>query len=345
MDLFGPLPTGEFLVVVQCLNSRYPEVAVTHSTSAAAVLPALDKILAAFGVPESIMSDNGPPFNSEEFQRYATKVGFKHRKVIPLAPWSNGTAEKFMQSLGKLVRIAHADKKNWRHELTKFLRAYRGTPHSTTGVTPASLMFNGRPFKTTLPTIQDATETNRQKLAQEHDAKQKAVMKKHADKKAYVRESGIQPGDRLLVAQKKINKLTTPYAATPYTATSVQGSMVTASNGTHTITRHVNLFKRIPDQTASRRRHSLDVIPEEPSREPEPVQTPRREELLRAAADTHNDYVETPPEEVDTTVEEPSEPTETEAPEPAATSAPRRPLRTNRRPPARYTDTDWETPQ
>jgi len=96
MDLFGPLPTGEYLVVVQCLNSRYPEVAVTHSTSAAAVLPALDKILAAFGVPESIMSDNGPPFNSEKFQRYVTKVGFNHRKVIPLAPWSNGTAEKFM---------------------------------------------------------------------------------------------------------------------------------------------------------------------------------------------------------------------------------------------------------
>ena len=127
-DLFGPLPTGEYLVLVQCLHSRYPEVGITHSTSAAAVIPAIDKILAAFGTPEILGSDNGPPFNSTEFANYAKKLGFKHRKITPLAPWVNGTAERFMKNLAKVVQIAHADKKNWRHELTKFLRAYRATP-------------------------------------------------------------------------------------------------------------------------------------------------------------------------------------------------------------------------
>ena len=229
-DLFGPLPTGEYMVVVQCLNSRYPEVAITHSTSAAAVIPAIDRILAAFGIPESLMSDNGPPFNSSEFRKYAAKLGFKHRRIIPLAPWSNGTAEKFMQSLGKVVKIAHADRKNWRHELTKFLRAYRGTPHSMTGVTPASLMFNGRPFRTTLPTIQEGEEQVSQRQAQNSDSKKKDIMKMHADKKNYVREADIRRGDKLLLAQKKQNKLTTPYEVTPYTAVSVSGSMVTANN-------------------------------------------------------------------------------------------------------------------
>jgi hypothetical protein len=202
-------------------------------------------------------------------------------------------------------------------------------------------MFNGRPFKTTLSSIQDGTEPTRQHLAQENDAKQKAIMKKHADKKAYVRESGIQPGDRLLVAQKKINKLTTPYAATPYTATSVTGSMVTASNGTHSITRHVNLFKKMPNKTAPRRRLSHDAITEEPPSEPEPVEPQRREELLRAASDPHCDNTEPPQVEGDATVEEPADPAET-AP-PVETSAPRRTLRTNRQAPARYRDSDWET--
>ena len=53
-DLYGPLPSGEYLIMVQCLNSRFPELAITHSTSAAAVIPTLDRILASYGTPEVI---------------------------------------------------------------------------------------------------------------------------------------------------------------------------------------------------------------------------------------------------------------------------------------------------
>ena len=122
------------------------------------------------------MSDNGPPFNSEEFRKYASKLGFKHRRITPLAPWSNGTAEKFMKSLGKVVQIANAGSKNWRHELTKFLRAYRATPHCMTGVTPASLLFNGRHFQTSLPSIVEVDETEQLRAARETDRKKKEKM-------------------------------------------------------------------------------------------------------------------------------------------------------------------------
>jgi hypothetical protein len=88
-DIFGPLPTGEYLVLVQDLHSRFPEVAITNSTSAAAVIPAIDKILAAFGTPEVVGSDNGPPFNSHEFTQFAKKLGFRHRTITPrsLGEW------------------------------------------------------------------------------------------------------------------------------------------------------------------------------------------------------------------------------------------------------------------
>ena len=58
-DLHGPLSTGEYLLVVQCLYSRYPAVEIVHSTSADACIPALDKILSYFGIPSEITSDNG----------------------------------------------------------------------------------------------------------------------------------------------------------------------------------------------------------------------------------------------------------------------------------------------
>ena len=89
-DIFCPLPTGEYLVLIQDLYSRFPEVAITLSTSAAAaVIPAIDKILASYGTSEVMGSDNGPPYNSTEFMKFARKLGFKHRKITPLAPWAN----------------------------------------------------------------------------------------------------------------------------------------------------------------------------------------------------------------------------------------------------------------
>merc|ERR1712002_75100 len=67
-DFLGPLPTGEYLLVVIDEYSRYPEVEVVTSTSSKATLPALDAIFARQGIPVlTLKSDNGPPFNGHEF--------------------------------------------------------------------------------------------------------------------------------------------------------------------------------------------------------------------------------------------------------------------------------------
>ncbi|CAB4003123.1 Transposon Ty3-I Gag-Pol poly [Paramuricea clavata] len=92
-DLHGPLPTGEYLLVVQCLYSRYPAVEIVRSTSADTCIPVLDKVLSQFGIPTQITSDNGPPYNSEKFRQYAKYMGFEHKKKIPYASvgkWHRG---------------------------------------------------------------------------------------------------------------------------------------------------------------------------------------------------------------------------------------------------------------
>lgn len=62
MDFCGPFPTGEHRFVVIYAYSRFPEVDIVHSTSASAIIPKLDRILATHGIPTVIRSDNGPPF-------------------------------------------------------------------------------------------------------------------------------------------------------------------------------------------------------------------------------------------------------------------------------------------
>ena len=58
---------GHFVLVFIDNYSRFPEIEVVCSTSAKAVIPKLDRIFAAYGVPLVVKSYNGPPFNCGEF--------------------------------------------------------------------------------------------------------------------------------------------------------------------------------------------------------------------------------------------------------------------------------------
>ena len=54
------------------------------------------------------------------------------------------------------MRIAKAEGKYWRKELVHYLAAYRTTPHTVKGVSPAELMF-GRKICTKMPELRETT--------------------------------------------------------------------------------------------------------------------------------------------------------------------------------------------
>ena len=60
----------------------------------------LKKILAHYGIPKQVQSDNCPPFNTKEFAAFAEE-GFQHHRVTPQHPRANGQAERFMHILKK----------------------------------------------------------------------------------------------------------------------------------------------------------------------------------------------------------------------------------------------------
>ena len=60
VDLMGPMPTGESLLVVVDYYSRYYEVVIMNSTTTEKIVDALSTILARFGFSHSLKSDNGP---------------------------------------------------------------------------------------------------------------------------------------------------------------------------------------------------------------------------------------------------------------------------------------------
>jgi hypothetical protein len=56
-----------------------------QTTNAEKTILAMEKIFVTHGIPDEILTDNGPPFNSQAFKTFFHKVGFHHRKITPLA--------------------------------------------------------------------------------------------------------------------------------------------------------------------------------------------------------------------------------------------------------------------
>jgi len=84
----------------------------------------------------------------------------------------------------------------------------------------------------------------------QRDAMQKQKMKIYADLKAHALETEIKPGEVVLLRQPKHNKLSTPYNPKPFVVEEKKGTMVTASNGSQTVTRNYSHFKVIPEHSA-----------------------------------------------------------------------------------------------
>ena len=68
------------------------------STTSTATIEKLRKIFAIHGLPDTIVSDNGSNFTSNEFEEFMKKNSIKHIKVAPYHPASNGQAERAVRA-------------------------------------------------------------------------------------------------------------------------------------------------------------------------------------------------------------------------------------------------------
>ena len=133
-----------YLIVVDAY-SKWPEVIRSSSTSTSETIKVLLSLFARHGLPDKLVSDNGPQFTSDEFKEFVLNCGILHIKTAPYHPQTNGEAECFVQTFKNFVKRASHDKNlNQRQidEAIKFLMTYRCTPHSGTEISPSYLMLN-----------------------------------------------------------------------------------------------------------------------------------------------------------------------------------------------------------
>ncbi|KAJ8050490.1 hypothetical protein HOLleu_03715 [Holothuria leucospilota] len=155
-----------------------------------------------------------------------------------------GFSRAFYENTQKVVRKTVAEKKPWKQELNLFLRNYRATPHSSTNVPPATLLFP-HPIRTRLPEIPHmSSDSTVHTTAQTNDKKAKKRMQLNFNRKETTRKHMFGIGDLVLVrVDGHVGKGKTPYKPKPYKVTSVKGSMVSTSRNGRMVTRHASHFK------------------------------------------------------------------------------------------------------
>ncbi|XP_037518364.1 uncharacterized protein K02A2.6-like [Rhipicephalus sanguineus] len=132
-------------------HSKWVEVFVMRTTTSEKTVKKLRGVFAAYGLPEEIVTDNGPQFTSQHFGTFLSRNGIHHSKSPPYHPVSNGSAERCVQTVKKdlfkqiLYEERKGDKKSIQHRIDQFLFSYRNTPSSTTGETPAQIFLSWQP--------------------------------------------------------------------------------------------------------------------------------------------------------------------------------------------------------
>lgn len=140
IDFLGPIEGHTFLVVVDAC-SKWIEAVRMKNTNARAVISVFRDMWARFGLPKQVVSDNGPPFTSAEFEAFLSRNGIEHIFSAPYHPASNGAGENAVKICKKAIKKAHEQRLDVDTALNRFLLSYRNTEHYTTGESPAKILL------------------------------------------------------------------------------------------------------------------------------------------------------------------------------------------------------------
>ena len=146
MDYVGPFKEAiggqKYIIVFQDAFSRYVIAeAVRHQTMNNAIEVFMRRVVAEYGTPQFLLSDNGTQFTGDDFRNLCKRMGIQKTYTLPYSAWANGRNERshavIIASLKQLVSDYGAD--NWAMYLAMVVMIYNNTFSASIGDTPSFL--------------------------------------------------------------------------------------------------------------------------------------------------------------------------------------------------------------
>ena len=167
-DLFV-FQDNTYMVVVD-LFSGFPVVRQLHGESTKLVLDALKDVFSNFGIPVTIISDNGPCYKSQEFNNFCARFEINHITGASYNHQANSNAECMILTIKQLMV------KN-QNETWLAMLILKSSPMNGIDRSLAELLCN-RHFRTNIPMIQHASDLScKAKLHNENPLNTKLAVK------------------------------------------------------------------------------------------------------------------------------------------------------------------------
>ena len=146
-DLIGALPRtprgNRYILVVTDQFTKWVEIfAIPDQSAETTARTILNEVIARYGSPTSIHSDQGANYESRIFRELCSLLEIKKSRTSVRNPKGNGQTERFNKTLIHMVRAYLSDQQSeWDLNLGCLAAAYRATPNESTKMTPNLLML------------------------------------------------------------------------------------------------------------------------------------------------------------------------------------------------------------
>jgi len=137
---------GKDYLVTTDRYSNFFEVDRLYSKTSAEVITKLKAHIARYGIPNKLMSDNGPNFRSKELKQFTDRYIIEHFTSSPTYAQSNGKAGHSVKTVKQAMQKAH-DAHAYPYLA---ILDFRNTPTEGYSTSPAQRMLNRR-TRTLLP--------------------------------------------------------------------------------------------------------------------------------------------------------------------------------------------------
>lgn len=242
LDIVGPLPEAgniklKFILTLQDDLTKYSAAYPISQATAEETSECLIHFISQFGIPKTILTDQGTNFTAELFKQTCSFLKIKQLWSTPYHPQTQGALERSHSTLKEYLKsFVDENQGNWPRYVYTAMLTYNTTVHSTTNFTPYELVFGHKAiipssiydsslestYNSYVRVLQQRLRLSREK-AIENILKSKTTSKTYYDKHTKIMK--YKAGDMVYVKNHlRLRKALSPIWKGPYKVIRINGN-------------------------------------------------------------------------------------------------------------------------